>query len=203
MSLRILDPFCCTSTKPDLLNANTVSKKHFTSGLDSVFSEESQYEPNIDNSPWLLETSEEVATAKAPAEARKAKAKESTASRRSGKSFTSDLESLFAAASVERPREAAEPAEEMTSRTRHRPRRRMPTFSGLDGLIRDTTNGKIPRAIEEDVPSVRKRVTFTYDRDRFSRLKSIARVEGNYLKDIISGLLNDYINQYEKEAKKA
>ncbi len=180
-----------------------MSKKHFTSGLDSVFSEAAQYEPNIDNSPWLIETSEEEAKPKATAEARKAKATASTSAQRSGKSFTSDLESLFAAASVERPREATAPTEEMTNRTRHRPRRRMPAFSGLDGLIRDTTNGEVPRAIEEDVPSVRKRVTFTYDRDRFSRLKSIARVEGNYLKDIISGLLNEYISNYEKEASKA
>lgn len=175
-----------------------MSKKQFSSGLDSVFSEEAQYEPNIDNSPWLLETSEgvEVATA----EAKRASTTSSTSARRSGKSFTSDLESLFAAASVERPREAVAPAEEMGSRTRHRPRRRMQTFAGIDGLIRDTTNGKVPRQIEEDTPSVRKRVTFTYDRERFSRLKSIARIEGSYLKDIISGLLNDYIKQYEKEA---
>jgi len=176
-----------------------VSKKQFSSGLDSVFSEEAQYEPNIDNSPWLLETSEGAAVAEAPAEARKAKAT-TTSSRRSGKNFTSDLETLFAAASVERPRETEAPATEVASRTRHRPRRRIPMFSGLDGLIRDTTDGKMPREIEEDVPSVRKRVTFTYDRDRFARLKSIARVEGSYLKDIISGLLNDYINQYDKEA---
>ena len=180
-----------------------MSKKHFTSGLDSVFSEAAQFEPNIDNSPWLLETSEEATKAKAPAEAKKAKTTVSTSTRRSGKSFTSDLESLFAAANVERPREAPAPSEEITNRTRHRPRRRMPAFSGLDGLIRDTTNGEVPRAIEEDVPSVRKRVTFTYDRERFSRLKTIARVEGNYLKDIISGLLNDYINQYDKEVDKA
>ncbi|MFK8055813.1 MAG: hypothetical protein AB8F78_06805 [Saprospiraceae bacterium] len=177
-----------------------MSKKQFSTGLDSVFSEEAQFEPNIDNSPWLLETSEGVAVAKDPAVAKKARVSESKSTRRSGKSFTSDLESLFAAASVERPREVETPSEEISTRTRNRPRRRMPAFSGLDGLIRDTTNGKIPKAIEEDVPSVRKRVTFTYDRDRFSRLKSIARVEGNYLKDIISSLLNDYINQYEKDA---
>ena len=177
-----------------------MSKKHFTSGLDSVFSEEAQYEPNIDNSPWLLETSEEVAVAQEPAKAKKAKATESSTARRNGKSFTSDLESLFAAASVERPREAVTPSEDMSIRTRHRPRRRMATFAGLDGLIRDTTNGKIPKSIVEDAPSVRKRVTFTYDRDRFARLKSIARLEGNYLKDIISSLLNDYINEYEKHA---
>lgn len=176
-----------------------MSKKKFSSGLDSVFSEEAQYEPNIDNSPWLLETSGEVAIAEAPVEAKKAKPATAT-SRRSGKSFTSDLETLFAAASVERPREAVASKEELANRSRNRPRRRMPMFAGLDGLIRDTTDGKIPREIVEDVPSVRKRVTFTYDRDRFTRLKSIARIEGNYLKDIISGLLNDYIKQYDKEA---
>jgi len=147
-----------------------------------------------------LETSDEVAIAKEPAKPKKAKATESTTSRRSGKNFTSDLESLFASASVERPRETVKSPEEMSNRTRHRPRRRMATFAGLDGLIRDTTDGKVPKLITEEATSVRKRVTFTYDRERFARLKSIARIEGNYLKDIISNLLNDYINEYEKDA---
>ena len=180
-----------------------MSKKRFTSGLDSVFSAEAQYEPNIDESPWLVETS---ATAAAVADEPKARPESKAgakrgAARRPGKSFTSDLDSLFAVASVERPRESAPAAEEVNARVRNRPRRRVSAFTGLDGLIRDTTDGKAleqQARAEAENTAVRKRVTFTYDRDRFARLKSIARAEGAYLKDIISGLLNDYINSHER-----
>ncbi len=172
-----------------------MSKKRFTSGLDSVFSPEAQYEPNIDESPWLLETSVKP-------EARRSSPEPKRAPRRPTKSFTSDLETLFAAASVERPREQTPAVEEQNARARNRPRRRVGMFTGLDNLIRDTTNGK---AIEQQAVAAaeevtqRKRVTFTYDRERFARLKHIARLENSYLKDIISGLLNDYISAYEVE----
>ena len=181
-----------------------MSKKQFTSGLDSVFSAEAQYEPNIDESPWLLETS--VATKGNASKRRDSKGAAQSGkkrpARRPGKSFTSDLDSLFAAASVEQPREAIPSDEDLGMRGRNRPRRRAKILSGLDSLIRDTTNGKIlaqqQAAAAQETP-VRKRVTFTYDRERFARLKSIARTEGAYLKDIISGLLNEYIQQYESE----
>ena len=165
-----------------------MSKKGFTSGLDSVFSAEAQFEPNIDDSPWLLDT-----TAAKP----KSRAKSQT--RKSGKSFTSDLETLFAAASVERPREETELSHQ---RPRTRARRPLAVVGGLDGLIRDTTNGVAQAQQEQaarEAADARKRVTFTYDRDRFARLKTIARQEGEYLKDIISGLLNEYISSYERE----
>ena len=180
-----------------------MSRKKFTSGLDSVFSPEAQYEPNIDDSPWLLETSgADTATLAKGRSNRTAKPAAKRPSRRPGKSFTSDLDSLFAAASVEQPREVAPSSEDLSTRGRSRPRRRVSMLSGLDSLIRDTTSGKqfaqeAAAAAEETF--VRKRVTFTYDRDRFARLKTIARTEGAYLKDIISNLLNDYISQYEAE----
>lgn len=177
-----------------------MSRKKFTSGLDSVFSAEAQYEPNIDDSPWLVETSAPAAEAKREPRATTSARKRPT--RRTGKNFTSDLESLFATASMEQTREPAPSAEDFNTRGRSRPRRRVSMLSGLDSLIRDTTDGKAAQqqaaAAAEDT-LVRKRVTFTYDRDRFARLKQIARTEGSYLKDIISGLLNDYISSYETE----
>lgn len=170
-----------------------MSKKLFSSGLESVFTEEAQYEPNIDDSPWLLETS----VVEAP---RRTTKSGSTVARKPSKSFTSDLESLFAVAAVERPREASPQGEELAARNRNRPRRRVGVLTGLDSLIRDTTNGKAlekQALAESEDNGIRKRVTFTYDREKFSLLKSIARSEGSYLKDIISSLLNDYIAQYE------
>lgn len=174
-----------------------MSKKIFSSGLESVFSEEAQYEPNIDDSPWLLETS----IVEAP---RRTTKSVSTVARRPSKSFTSDLESLFAVAAIEqRPRDSAsQQSDDLMSRGRNRPRKRVGVLSGLDSLIRDTTNGKEMAKQEQEEAedsSIRKRVTFTYDRERFAQLKLIARNEGAYLKDIISNLLNEYISKYETE----
>lgn len=179
-----------------------LSKKRFTSGLDSVFSADALHEPNIDASPWLAETG--VTRAGAPTEVRPKRRRAAT--RRPGKSFASDLDSLFAAAStVEAPRArravpTSVPSPVQESDAEPSPRRGG-VSGGLDALIRDTTNGAALRRQEveaTEAKSVRKRVTFTYDRDRFAKLKAIARQDGAYLKDVISTLLNDYIQRYER-----
>jgi len=172
-----------------------VSKKRFTSGLESVFSEDAQFEPNIDESPWLVETAAGNTTTTGPARKKRP-------TRRTGKSFVSDLDSLFSSNTVQRPREVVPTSDDQSGQQRERPRRAVGALSGLDNLIRDTTNGRAQkqqatRAAQD--ASQRKRVTFTYDRDRFARLKTIARTEGEYLKDIISGLLNEYISHYESD----
>ena len=177
-----------------------MSRKAFSSDLDSVFAPEAQYEPNIDNSPWLASTVAEAAVAEPPARPRAAPKRRSTR-----KSFAPDLDSLFRAATAERP-QVARPAEDPGLRQRERPRRALRALAGIDALIRDTTDGKAiaqedARQAEQRQVGVPKRVTFTYDRDRFARLKEIAREEGAYLKDIISGLLNDYIVAYDAPAR--
>ena len=179
-----------------------MSRKAFSSDLDSVFAPGAQYEPNIDNSPWLTSTVAEAPAVEAPSEPSSTRTR--TATRRtSRKSFAPDLESLFRAASVERPSDPR-PAEDPTARQRERPRRGLSALAGIDALIRDTTDGKAiaqqdAREAEARRVGVPKRVTFTYDRDQFARLKEIAREEGAYLKDIISGLLNDYVSEYEAQ----
>lgn len=170
-----------------------MSRKAFTSDLDSVFAPGAQHEPNIDASPWLLET---AAAESAPVDrpiARK------TNPRRHRKTFAADLDSLFAAVPDERPRETTA-LDDLSVRQRERPRRALGSLAGIDALIRDTTDGRAiaqedARLAEAKRIGVPKRVTFTYDRDQFARLKRIAREEGAYLKDIISGLLNDYLAQ--------
>ena len=177
-----------------------MSRKAFSSDLDSVFAPGAQYEPNIDASPWLLETTAvapELATA--PAEAKRAPAAKTK--RRARKSFGADLDSLFADAPAAQaaPREEAPARPDLNVRQRELPRRSISRLSGIDALIRDTTDGRAiaaedARLAEARKPGVAKRVTFTYDRDQFARLKQIAREEGAYLKDIIAGLLNDYLD---------
>ena len=181
-----------------------MSKKRFTSGLDSVFSADALHEPNIDDSPWLVETGP---AHRGAADTRPKRRRAAT--RRPGKSFASDLDSLFAAASaVEGPRARRVAPTVVPSPTQDprdaepAPRRSAGVSGGLDALIRDTTGGVALRqqaARAAEAQGIRKRVTFTYDRDRFAKLKAIARQDGAYLKDVISGLLNDYIHGYERE----
>ncbi len=173
-----------------------MSKKGFNSDLDSVFAPGAQYEPNIDNSPWLLNT---VADAKSILAERPP-----SVTRRARKSF--DLDSLFASASEDRPREQRA-SDDLNVRHRDRPRRSLAILGGIDSLIRDTTGGvaiakEDARQLEAAQVSVPKRVTFTYDRDRFARLKQLAREDGSYLKDIISGLLNDYVDGHAKQRRR-
>ena len=177
-----------------------MSRKAFNRDLDSVFAPGAQYEPNIDASPWLLNTVREPDAETMVAE------RPQTATRRARKTFVDDLDGLFASAAQERPREQR-PHEDLNVRHRDRPRRTLTALGGIDSLIRDTTGGAAlakeeAREQEARQTSVPKRVTFTYDRDQFARLKRIARDEGSYLKDIISGLLNDYVADYKKSKRK-
>ncbi len=169
-----------------------------------MFSAESRAEPNIDDSPWLLETTApETAEAERPARTRRVR------SARPGKSFGTDIDDLFAAAigavkeqgtDLSTLGEVAVITELQTGETEADPilERSVPArLGGIDGIIRDTTDGKANEQFERKQAKntvKSKRVTFTYDRGNFAKLKAIARDEGSYLKDIMSHLLNDYIN---------
>ena len=174
-----------------------VSRKQFHTGLDSLFNEEAELESNFDNSPLLV-------TQPATARQRNEDPKESRSSaRKPSKSFTPDLEGLFSTVVSER-QVAAGQAEDFHTRMREKRRGPIPVLSGLDALIRDTSNGQVleekqQREAEQELHPDRKRVTFTYDRRRFEKLKAIARAEGAYLKDIIADLLNDYIKENDRK----
>ena len=181
-----------------------MSRKAFCSDLDSVFAPGAQYEPNIDASPWLLETA--AAASPEPAPATTARPSAAKTKRRPRKSFGADLDSVFAdaPAAEQSPREEPPARPDLSVRQRELPRRSIARLSGIDALIRDTTDGRAiaaedARLAEARKPGVAKRVTFTYDRDQFARLKQIAREEGAYLKDIIAGLLNDYLDGHRSD----
>ena len=67
---------------------------------------------------------------------------------------------------------------------------------GIDALIRKTRKGE---KIEVDLPAAQKRITFVMKKAYIQKLKSIARSENQYLKDVIGEIVSEFIRDYEQE----
>ena len=77
-------------------------------------------------------------------------------------------------------------------------RRSKKPLSGLDSLIRKTIEGgKI--AIEE---GAKRRVTVIFEPEKLEKLRTIAKLEKSYLKDIVNEVVSDYIKDYERQRGK-
>ena len=120
--------------------------------------------------------------------------------RKSGKSFTSDLDSLFEEVLQETFEEkigekAAKSTEVKVAKPHQSMRRRRPVM-GLDVLIRHTAD-----LTKEEMmtTSFQKRVTFVYDREKIARLKSIAKKNKLYMKDIIGKAVSAWLEEYERD----
>lgn len=165
-----------------------MSKKKFTDGLENLFGIAHEDELQ-DQSPLLVRTDTKEDVAVATKEKKKRKVR-----RRSSKSFTSDLESLFQL-SVKDPspeKSVKKQEENLRSSVRSRRIRRKPV-SGLDALIRQTLHSS---RVEVEA-STKKRVTFIFDKNKLGKLKNIARSERAYLKDIIGEIISEFIQNYE------
>lgn len=156
-----------------------MSKKKFKAGLENLFheAEEALHVETVALVDMAHPVAQKVSRIKA---------------RGTSKDFTSDLDSLLeealqdsldAVASSSPAREA--PA---TSSVRK-------PLSGIDALIRKTIEIKFTD--DDSETSTTKRVTFTVDKSKLEKLKYIARTERAYLKDILSRMISQYIQEYE------
>jgi len=64
-------------------------------------------------------------------------------------------------------------------------------LTGLDALIRQTV-----KVNHYDEPT-KKRLTVTVEKEMLKRLKTIARMENQFLKDIMARLIDEYIEEYK------
>ena len=169
-----------------------MSKKKFTDTLEDLFGESSKDTLSKD-SPLLAKT--EVKKTKGAA--RKSSAKSSG---KTGKNFIADLDFLFEDALVDAkeevitqtPARQTNKTQKTTGKTQPKRRTKKPA-SGLDALIRrtiDTTELEVNY-------QAKKRITFVFDREKLDKLKKIARKEKSYLKDLVDGLISEYIDDYE------
>lgn len=115
--------------------------------------------------------------------------------KRGAKTFTADLNSLFQQAFEENVKEnrIVEPVEK---KDEQRSPRRAKALSGIDALIRQTTDKPQPED-QPKTPRFQKRVTFVFDKKKFQKLKTIARQEKAYLKDLIGNAVSEFIEEYE------
>lgn len=165
-----------------------MAKKNFIDGLDSIFGD------GNDSEELNIVTKESKASSKTPRRKRKA----------SSKDFTADLDSLLQEALQESVAQHAKkkkknlPVAKSNRKTQRGRIKR--TLSGLDALIRQTVTSS-EMEIEQSGSSLpkKKRVTFSFDREKVDKLKSIARLEKSYIKDIVNEIVSEYIEEYEKE----
>lgn len=161
-----------------------LNKKSFSEGMDSMFGETLKVEnakDKLSHYTKSAEKNEEVKSAKG-----------------STKRFTSQLESFLASsiedslfeqlataelASSNAASKNEANAEKGTKRSSKKP------AIGLDLLIRSTLEGS------EMYENEKKRITFTFEKDKIEKLKMIAESEKAKIRDIIEQLVSTYINQ--------
>ena len=162
-----------------------MSKKKFKDGLESLFGGPAIAEPSLpENSPLLEQTENRN---RKPKKALKVNAKRS----RTGKNFTSDLDTLFETAVESNQHET----QEGKTNGRKSDRAKRPPVVGLDALIQRTTEQ------DYDYTSTKKRVTFIFAKKKLDKLKRIAKLQNAYLKDIIGKIMGDHIDKYDDEGR--
>ncbi|HNM26100.1 MAG TPA: hypothetical protein PKL15_11750 [Saprospiraceae bacterium] len=151
-----------------------MSKKRFSEGLDDLFKD-------------LTPEATAITT-------------ESTRSgerRHHGKNFVTDLDALLQEAldeSLEKY-EASSPSisgnKSKSTAAGHRS-----GLTGIDALIRQTID---LQELTTDENTGKRRLTVVVDRTKLDKLKTIARLENSYLKDLLVGLIDEYIKEYVRD----
>ncbi len=117
----------------------------------------------------------------------------------SGKDFSSDLQSFLQEAfddSVERQLEERQQRDEAQPATPSVKKRHQRPMAGLDALIRSTVDPQPSSTFRNKRP---RRVTLSFDPEKLEKLKAIARDQRALLRDVIDGIVEDYLNRLESE----
>ncbi|MCB0561497.1 MAG: hypothetical protein H6573_24435 [Lewinellaceae bacterium] len=163
-----------------------MSKKRFTEGLESLFGEAAE-ETLQETSPLLSRTAK-----------REEQKGEEGGKRSSAKDFSSDLQAFLDSAfeeSVEEQLEQRKKKRTPISGSAQVKKRHRKPLSGLDALIRSTVE---PSSMRLETKGT-KRITLTFDPDKLEKLKTIARRERTYLRDIIDEIVAEYLDEYESK----
>lgn len=154
--------------------------KGFKAGLESLLLDALQDDDVRNEQPFVAESKPVVK-------------KKPTKRKRSTKSFSQDLSSLFESSIVESVQEKVKAIKEKPDNTLKKRSRKPPT--GLDVLIRRTVESS--KVDIEDGP--KRRVTFLFEEEKLHRLKGIAKAQKAYIKDIVGDIVSEFIKEYEQE----
>ena len=170
-----------------------MSKKRFSSGLDSLFDSPREEQDFVDS----------VAADQAPPPSvseLEAEVKAVVMKRTTTKNFTSDLDSLFQDAFTEAIEEKADQlrreldVDDPFSVKRNKYKK---PLAGLDALIRETVDTSLVGL--EHAPI--KRFTILFENKKIEKLKNIAKQERAFVKDLVGDVLTEFINNYERQHK--
>lgn len=159
-----------------------MSKKRFTAGLESLLS--SPEDAALQGNALLSAESTTAKSSNTP--------KPEPSKKAQGKRFTDDLQAFLMEAfeeSFERQMQQV-PAEAEIKKRSAKP------MEGLDALIRSTIEPKV----QFDQHATR-RLTLQFDERKLEKLKTIAKMEKTLLRDIIDGIVEEYIARWEKQKK--
>ncbi len=160
-----------------------MSKKKFTDGLNDLFTDDVHTLPSVGSGV------SEITVRQSP-----------DRKHTHVKSFANNLDALLQDAmeeSLQRMDAPAQNTSSTASKTKSRLAERMTSaFSGLDALIRETID--VQELTQEEATGI-KRLTVAVDRSKLEKLKTIARLENAYLKDLLVGLIDEYISEYSSE----
>ena len=160
-----------------------MSKKRFSEGLDDLFSD------NKSSVGGLFSNDTAVA---APA----------TERRGGHKNFMSDLDSLLQDAleeSLEKYETSRSDDTLPSNKSKSAARETSASLpQGLDALIRQTID---VQEIFTDETTGKRRLTVAVDKTKIDKLKTIARLENAYMKDLLVALIDEYINDYARQKK--
>ncbi len=166
-----------------------MAKKKFSAGLDDLFGE----------------TREAIQDAQPPQPvfAIEEKPGETVSPRRTtSKNFASDLDALFRDAftvSYDEPgagqKKGASSKDDLFGAERSAYKN---PLSGLDALIRQTVDTSLAGFDHAPI----KRITFVFENQKIEKLKSIAKREHSFLKDLVNGVISEFIDNYEQKTGK-
>ncbi len=157
-----------------------MSKKKFTDGINDIFSSAEASEQTVTGADDTLVV-----------------AGQSARRQSSHKTFVTNLDSLLAEITEEpffSEPASEEPRKLGKSKGGSDSGYRAPV-TGLDALIRQT----LVSVEGEDEVTTKRRISVIVDKMNLERLKSIARMEGTFMKDIIADLIESYVLKYTKE----
>lgn len=172
-----------------------MAKKSFTKGLESLFLDLAEEKDQTEN-PLLRRS--RVRTERQVRKTQKDRrlvqvAQSSGSASDSEESFKDALEAFFR---EELPDKVIQRAEEDADLPRKSHSPGIKAKGGIDSLIQGTI---VRDQLELGRKDTSERVTLVFEKDHVDKLKTIARMEQKYLKNIVTELIQEFIRTYESE----
>lgn len=171
-----------------------MSKKRFTTGMEDLLHEASQ------TSPVYIEGRAKSAQNLSPLEGNTLPSEgisligdqaPAPLRRTHGKKFSDDLQTFLQEAFDDSFEKYTDPNYVQDDKSNKK--RSLKPMAGLDAILRSTVDPKSMRL----GPGNTRRLTLVFDESKLNKLKSIARMERSYLKDIIDEIVESFIKEYE------